>query len=584
MTEKYIQNIDKNIKNSIKLITGCASNDSNKFKYHYQVVALNKHIMEDEENHPVVYNLAPQTFFQDLDKCTANSQYDRYICMNPLKCEVVSDRRFKELLEKKYSIKGICTGKKNSRGIKGISRNIKNVFAFKNIVLDIDWHESAPDEIEEYTVNFYDCYNDIFAEIPEPNIIHFTGRGMQLIYCLEMVSKELSWLYDKTCHALFDAINKQLKEYQFELGFAELDPSVTFNYAALIRMPGTNNTCAYLPTYVKLLSDAEYNLTELFNEINGAPYKKTGKIYKTYPVRKGVLNENIPAEVVAQIERYSLLLTERISYIEKIAEHTARGGRELFLFAAYNTYVPLIGREEAEERTFQLNNKFNKPLSKREIINCIFRTYKSRNKSDWIWFTREKFFEYIGGDLKEAQEMGLFVSCKKQYADKAKQNTAKKKSFRDRHVVETFAEYESITKTARMCNICRNTVRKILAGNEKLVNNLLKAKKLILQRKIIGAAKRGKCINDIAKKFHITKDYTETVINYFNNLKQSINAFVWTDEAIPGCVKQQIKDNGLWGSTLDFIVKKIVEVTDIDPDVIQMAINPDLRLKSAKIV
>ena len=48
MTEKYIQNVDKNIKNSLKLITGCASNVSNKFKYHYQVVAINKHIMEDE--------------------------------------------------------------------------------------------------------------------------------------------------------------------------------------------------------------------------------------------------------------------------------------------------------------------------------------------------------------------------------------------------------------------------------------------------------------------------------------------------------------------------------------------------------
>lgn len=580
MTEKYIQNIDKNIKNSIELITGCTSNVSNRFKYHYQVVALNKHIMEDEENHPVVYNLAPQTFFQDLNKCTANKQYDRYICMNPLKCEVVSNRRFKELLEKKYSTKGICTGKKNSRGIKGVSRNIKNIFAFKNIVLDIDWHENAPEEIEEYTANFYDCYDEIFEKIPEPNIIHFTGRGMQLIYCLEMVSKELAWLYDKTCHALFDAVNEKLKEYSFELGFAELDPSVTFNYAALIRMPGTVNTCAYLPTYVKVLDNTEYNLTGLFNKINDGPYKRTGKIYKTYPVRKGISNTNIPAEVAAQIERYSLLLTERVSYIEKIAGYTAEGGRELFLFAAYNTYVPLIGREEAEKRTFQLNNKFNKPLSKKEITNCIFRTYKSRNKSDWIWFTREKFFEYIGGDLKEAQEMGLFVSRRRQHADKVKQNTAKKKNFRNRHVVETFVECENITRTARMCNVCRNTVRKILTSNEKLVDSLLKAKKLIFQRKIMGAVKRGKCVSDIAKKFHITKDYAETIISYFNNLRQSINAFIWTDEAIPECVRQQIKENGLWGATLDFIIRKIVEVTGTDPDVIQIAINPDLRLKS----
>lgn len=585
MTEKYIQNVDKNIKNSLKLITGCASDVSNKFKHHYQITALNKHVMENEENHPVVYNLAPQTFFRDLDRCTANSQYDRYICINPLKCEVVSDKKFKELLEKKYSTEGICTGKRNSRGLKGISRNVKNIFAFKNIVLDIDWHESAPDEIEEYTANFYDYYNDIFAEIPEPNIIHFTGRGMQLIYCLEIASKELSWLYDKTCHALFDALNKQLKKYQFELGFAELDPSVTFNYAALIRMPGTINTCAYLPTYVKILSEKEWNLTDLFNKINGGPYRKTGRVYKTSCLKANDYIKDIPAEVQHQVARYAYALIERISYMEKIAGNVAEGGRELFLFAAYNTYVPIVGRKEAEERTFQLNNKFNKPLSKREIANSIFRTYNSKNMSDWIWFTREKFLQYIGGDLKEAQEMGLFVVHKKASDIKAKEKTAKRKTFRNKYVVETFVEYENVTRTARMCNICRNTVRKILADNKKLVNSLLEAKKLILQRKIMGAARKGKCVSDIVKKFHITKDYAEIVISYFDNLKQSINTFIWTDKTMPECARQQIKDNGLWGTTLNFVIRKISEATGIkNLDILQIALNPDLRLRSMETV
>ena len=101
----------------------------------------------------------------------------------------------------------------------------------------------------------------------------------------------------------------------------------------------------------------------------------------------------------------------------------------------------------------------------------------------------------------------------------------------------------------------------------------------------MGAARKGKCASDIVKKFHITKDYAETVISYFDNLKQSINTFIWTDKTIPECVRQQIKDNGLWGATLNFIIRKISEATGIkNLDVLQIALNPDLRLRSMKTV
>ena len=579
---KYVQNMDSNIKKCINLITGIDSPQINIYEYHYQILAMNKHVIDEEDSHPVVYNLDPLKLFKDLNKCTANEMYDRYICANPIKCKLISNKGYRALAEQGYSAKGYCTGKRDSRGLKPLPRNVKNIFAFKNIVLDIDWHESAPDEIEEYTANFYDYYNDIFAEIPEPNIIHFTGRGMQLIYCLEMTSKKLAWLYEKTSHALFDAVNSKLKEYSFELGFAELDPSVTFNCAALIRMPGTINTCAYLPTYVKILSEKEWNLTDLFITVTGGPYVKTGKKFKTFIVKEKNYDDDFSAAVKAKIEYYRATLTDRIIYIEKIASQVQKGNRDIFLLAAYNTYIPLVGREEAEERTIQLNNRFNYPMRQREISRCIFRTHDSDNGSDWLWFTKETFFEYVGGNLKEAQEMGLFLVHKNKAEIKAKAEVARKKRFRDKYIVETFVEYENISKTAKICNVCRNTVRKILNNYKKLVEKLKKAKELILQRKICASVKRGRDIEKIMSKFHVSKDYIKEVVEYYANLRNSIYYFIWNDDAIPECVRQQIKDNGLWGATLDFVIRKIVEATGTDSDVIQIAINPELRIKTAE--
>ncbi len=580
MIQKFIQDLNSEVKKAIRLLTG-RDNDDN-YSYHYQLVALNKHQLEGEETHkPRIYNLNPDNFIQEVRNLTALDEYDRYICPNPIKGTVLSDGEYNDRLERKLSVSGYCTGKKSHKGLKPVSRNQENIFAYKAIVLDIDWHGEEPDVISESVSFFRDNLEEIMNGLPLPNVINFTGRGLQLIYAIEILSKQLKWLYDKTCKSLFDKLKDRLNTYKIELNFPELDSSVTFNSAALIRMPGTVNTCAHLNTYIKVLSEKKYNINDICRAVEEE--KETIKPVIFNKKRK-YRNFSNNFTINSKAMYYENLLKKRVDFIIEKAPYVNEGEREIFCFAAYNTFVPIYGREEAERKVMLLNKRFRKPLSEKEIRKCVLRTYKGRHGADWIWFTQRMFVMYMGETLESAALIyGYGRKNKESRAAKTqKKKVVKAKKRRDDKIIEVYTDTENKAETAKKCNVSRTTVYKVLEENKKLVEQRLKAKELMLQRKMFAAYLRNRNHNlkdfkEIGKRYGVPEETAREKIQYFKRLKRKLHRVINTDNDLNRYYNNYIKQKGMWSDDCDFIARMLNKITGIDIHEIHIALNPNLR-------
>ena len=79
------------------------------------------------------------------------------------------------------------------------TRSSDNLFSLNNIVLDFDIHTNISRyEREQLLDEFvWRMKRDLFTtgELPTPNIVHYTGRGVQLWIHIESTSAKLLFLY-----------------------------------------------------------------------------------------------------------------------------------------------------------------------------------------------------------------------------------------------------------------------------------------------------------------------------------------------------------------------------------------------------
>lgn len=581
MNQPFVQNWNKDIKKAIALLTG--ADEDNKFEHHYQIMALDRHFNPDicnetEEKRTIVYNFNSQSFITDLRKTnvTASKKYDRYICINPLKGKIITDNEYADLKEVGLPTTGKFTGKRKQKGAKSLARNAENIFGFGAFVIDLDWHNDTPDEIREGVKNFFDYFDDLFCNFPKPNYINFTGRGLQLVYCIHMLSKKLAWLYEKTARALVNNFTKIINEYRIELNFPEIDELASLNPAALIRMPGTVNTLAYLDSYVKILHEDRYDTNELYKMLVPETQKKSSPAKVYYAVRPAFMN------AVDKLNRYKSryfhLLEKRAAIVKFAAEYVEKGNRDRFLLAAYSTFVPLCGAETAKEEVLKLNKNFKNPLPVKEVEKCVCKKCKGRDGISWFKFTNNLFFDYIGftEDIL-VQDYGFAYNRPK----KVKVSTAdvKKKEYRKNRIIQEYVQSENVTYTAKCAEVSRPTVYKILKENKDKLNQLIKAKRLVLGRKVYASRHRNqknKCA-DIAKRYNTTKNTVIRLFSFFVDVKH----FAWSvlKQYLPEWLYKKAKKQGLWVlGDESSVVNFICEHSDLDRRYTAIAMFPNKRV------
>lgn len=286
-------------------------------------------------------------------------------------------------------------------------RTSDNLFSLNNIVIDCDIHSDISlYERDEIIKDFIWRLNrDLFEldELPKPNVIHYTGRGIQLWWHIDSTSAKLIFIYEKVIDYIIMILNNFLNEYPELKQHIEIDIHASKNTIGLFRMFNTHNTKVDKDTYVEILHDKSFDLNELLNQL------KENEIVKEHIEQKEALKKKYTkrekrAPKTHKKNSYSALHYKRIRIIEELAtKEDAKGKRDTMLFLAFNSARQIYPTEQAKEVCKKINNSFNEPLKDLEYIFKQKKIYNIKN---------DTFYEYLGVSKDDLIKRGVYELSK----------------------------------------------------------------------------------------------------------------------------------------------------------------------------
>jgi len=286
------------------------------------------------------------------------------------------------------------------------TRTSDNLFSLNNIVLDYDIHSNISRYEREQLIDefVWRLNRDLFTtgELITPNVVHYTGRGVQLWFHIESTSAKLLFLYHKAIDYIAIIIREWLKEYPTLQRHIEPDISSSKNAVGLFRMFNTYNTKAKTMTVVDVLHDRAITLNDLIKQLEDSEtvkeyLKRKEQIKKRY--KKQELNEDYEPE--ERKNGYSALHYKRIKIIEELARETENpvGHRDMMIFLAFNSARQIYPFETAKKICRKINRSFSESLPDIEYIFKQDKVYQIKNST---------FFEKLGVSQDELINMGKY--------------------------------------------------------------------------------------------------------------------------------------------------------------------------------
>lgn len=361
-------------------------------------------------------------------------------------------------------------------------RKSENLFSLRNIVIDIDCHgpdltEHERDELlQEFIFRMYrDC------EIPTPNIIHHTGRGLQLWWCLEEMAGTLLFLYKITTDRLIKRLNALKDEYP---DFQPLDiDGASKNAVGFFRLFGSWNTKTGKATITELKRAEKYNIHYLMENVE-------------------IVEQEAPqtAQRAAINGDYIALNYKRANFIKWLiqARNAPEGQetRDKLLFLFYNAMVQTTTQEQAQRATEQLNQQFKEPLDRMENI------FSYINEKGFLKFKNETFLEFLGANNNERSVYNMQEAKHNGTRDIKRKMT---KDERNAQILKMRKNGVSVKEVAEALGIGINTVSRVMKANAPAVDR---------KAKIAEYKAKGLNVTEICKLLQISRT------TYYNILKK----------------------------------------------------------------
>lgn len=283
-------------------------------------------------------------------------------------------------------------------------RSENNLFSINNIVLDFDIHSRMNQHDREELIEDFVWYlkRDLFSVhdgtgIPMPNVIHYTGRGVQLWWHLQETSAKLDFLYKKVVGLMLDRVEECLEEYPHLQETIEIDRVASKNIIGLYRLFDTYNSHTRTKTETEILHSDSTDLNALLHLLEPA---------NTNPVEVAEIAPEPPEEPkapkpippkkerkkrTARPKNYTGLHRKRLFIIQNIVEQNGVdvGKRDILLFLAYNSAIQIMPVNEAKLFCKELNEQFSTPLKSIEYI------YKEFEDGKPYQFKNDTFFEWL---------------------------------------------------------------------------------------------------------------------------------------------------------------------------------------------
>ena len=274
------------------------------------------------------------------------------------------------------------------------------------LFIDLDTYKTGFTK-EQILMNL--CENYFGKNIPIPNLIIDSGRGLYLIWLIKKVPSMALPLWKAAEEYLY----KTLKEFGAD--------RQALDATRILRVPGSINSKTH--TEVKIIDNYDY-----LYELREIQSEYMPELSEKAPVRRG------RPKKVKYIYRERSLYYSRLQDITKLCElreYDLKGQRELILFL-YRYYLCYFTEdvEKSLNDTLELNSIFRQPLSEREVrraTKSAETVFKNQNKD--YKYKNETLINLLQISEEEQREMKTIIS-KEEY--KRRNNEYNKKKYHEK--------------------------------------------------------------------------------------------------------------------------------------------------------
>ena len=277
------------------------------------------------------------------------------------------------------------------------SRRLIHLKELKALYIDIDCYKM---NLSKEAVKYF-MENDLYGQIPVPNMLIDSGRGLYYIIFLEnTMAEELpKW----------QLVEKYLYEKLKDLGA----DNKALDATRVLRVTGTvnsknNSIVKVIDTY-----DYQYTLDEIIE--NYIPEIIEDRKEKQKP--KGVRKKGRKKKFVSLFTLYKLYYT-RFKDIKKLVEirnYEMNGYREVTLFLLRYFMNVYHGDDDlVMEEILEINNSFTEPLEKDEVFKATL-SGATRATENVYKYSNDKLIKLLDITPSEQKQMATIISKSEKY-------------------------------------------------------------------------------------------------------------------------------------------------------------------------
>lgn len=378
------------------------------------------------------------------------------------------------------------------------------LFALNAIWVDIDAHEKASNcPNPEDALSLLSQGLEIWTELPEPNIVVYSGRGFHLIWLIGQCAASLGFMASEISKHIGNAIQNLLTDLQI-IGYS-VDSGYCSNIAGLTRIPGTFNTHANNYCTCEIRHSVRMSLVEEYKDLQFCSKKS---IATSEPCHR-----YMPTSAQAAGER-------RVNALLKLLELRTNweGYRDYFLLILFSAcQMAGYSNDDSLRLTLKANTELKSPLSEREVQSLLSTAVKKHYKMKNAYIITTL-------DLTADEQTAIGISVMPTGEAKRGKNQARdekiaaKRRKENRAIMRFHILGWSIGTIAKKVNRCYNTVKKRIGELAGKLEELFSDRELRLLFR-----QRAKRIVEELKKCAASVSFFEGLIYYADMGKSSMS-------------------------------------------------------------
>lgn len=349
-------------------------------------------------------------------------------------------------------------------------RDMSNIFGLHNIVIDCDMHgeDHTPSYFMQICKYFREDLRDYLRacapDIPLPNTIVYSGRGLQFWWSFLPILKEYEDCYDFLLDVFINTFKKFLQDNPQYSQF-EVDEGASRNKAGLFRMPGTYNTHSDTKTSVYIIHDEVSDMFAMRKELT--PKHHMTKVRTSFFGPGSVdFSEN-------GFKKYASFRANAILQLLSLRKFDVNGSRDFFLWLYHNECWKFMSEQEAYDAMVKMNDMFTHPIKASRLSHIVSGTIKRSNdyQEDHGGYALKNttIINILNITEEEQKIIGLYPTSDKKCTgtpnktrDAKNREKKRLKRLREVSLIKHLIRGLSQVKAAKLFQVCYNTVRRIV--------------------------------------------------------------------------------------------------------------------------